>query len=189
MRTWPSRRCLDFDGVTAAQQGQLISIAVIAVAIAFGLQRRMRPQPVRGQRILITGVIVAILLLVGLVGSGRRIISDPLAIALIPVFVAGGVALGAVLVRTMNFWTDQQTGQLWMSGGWLFAAVILVTLALRFGYRYVVFGNALATGSAGSRGFWGDLSADLILLSLGLWGARSFLLYQRSRQHTSAASG
>lgn len=189
MRTCPRCRCVDFDGVTAAQQGQLISIALIALAIAFGLQRRMRPQPVRGQRILITGIVVAILLLLGLVGSGRHIISDPIAIALLPVFLAGGVALGLMLVRTMNFWTDQQTGQLWMSGGWLFAAIILVTLALRFGYRYVVFGNAFASGNSGSGGFWGDLSADLILLSVGLWGARSFLLYQRSREHTSAAPG
>src|SRR5690348_17284912 len=97
-----------------AAQSQLFGLGFMALMVGFGVMRRMRPQPVRPNRLIIGGV--AILLLVGssLIGTGAGLIDDPLALVLIPVFIAAGVGLGYYLVRTMSFWTDPRTGALWM---------------------------------------------------------------------------
>jgi hypothetical protein len=174
------------ESMTRAQQTQLITLAIIVAAVAFGLARRIRPQPVRPQRIAVTGVVVVLLLAASLVGSGLPLVENPIALALAPVFLAAGIGLGFVLVRTMSFWVDQPTGQLWMRGGALFAAILVGTIALRFGVRYVLTGNAfgnsaLPTHATGSAALLAGLSADLIFLSLGLWASRAFLLVQRHR--------
>ena len=106
----------------------------------------MRPQPVRPQRIAISGVIIVLVIGASLF-SGRQLIENPVSVALIPVFVALGIGLGFVLVRTMTFWVDQPTGQLWMKGGILFAAILVGTVVLRFGVRYIVYGSAFGGAS------------------------------------------
>ena len=173
--------------MTRAQQAQLISLLVFAVIFGLVIARRMRPQPVRPQRIVISGVIIVLVVGAGLVGSGRQI-ENPVSLALIPVLVVAGVGLGFVLVRTMTFWVDQPTGQLWMRGGVLFAAILVGTIVLRFGIRYIVFGNAFGTAGSSSTGpvspslaFLSEVSADLLFLSLGLWASRAFFLIQRQR--------
>ena len=135
--------------MTAAQQSQLITLLVIAVLMGFVIARRMRPQPVRPERIAISGVLIVLIIGSSLFGTGRQVFGNPVSLALIPVFVAIGIGLGFVLVRTMTFWVDQPTGQLWMRGGVLFAAILVGTIVLRFGIRYIVFGNAFGTTAAG----------------------------------------
>lgn len=176
--------------MTRAQTSELYAVVVTAVVLGFVVMRRMRPQVVRPDRLLIGGAVIVLLVGISLVGAGGRIVSDPLALALIPVFAAAGAALGFVLVRTMTFWSDPATGELWMKGGAVFALILVATIVLRFGVRAVLTGSLFGSGSGSGpqqHGFLYDLSADLLFLTLGLWVARAYLVYQRHRAH--AANG
>lgn len=179
--------------MTGAQQAQLVTLLVFAVLIGLVIARRIRPQPVRPQRIVISGVIIVLVIGAGLVGSGRQV-ENPVSLALIPVLIVTGVGLGFVLVRTMTFWVDQPTGQLWTKGGILFAAILVGTIVLRFGIRYIVYGNAFGGSSAtipevnSSLGWLSDISADLLFLSLGLWASRAYFLIQRHRAFAPGAT-
>jgi len=183
--------------MTAAQQSQLFTLVIVTVVIGLVMARRMRPQPVRPQRIAISGAIIVLLVASSLVGAGRLLVQNPISLLLIPVFVALGVGLGFVLVRTMTFWVDQPTGQLWMKGGVLFAAILIGTIVLRFGIRYIVYGDAFGGYSSGravplspSLALLSDVSADLLFLTLGLWASRAFFLIQRHRAfQAGSASG
>lgn len=177
--------------MTKAQTSQLIALVITALFIGFAVMRRMRPQPVRPDRLLIGGVIIVVVIVGGLLGTGGAIISDPLALALVPVFVVAGAALGYYLVRTMTFWTDPGTGALWMRGGALFALILVGTIILRFGLRAILTGSPFGSQTVGSsqHGLLFDLSADLLFLSLGLWVARAYFVYQRHRQHVGTATG
>src|SRR5438105_12038512 len=172
-------------------RGQLIGLVFMAFFVGLGVMRRMRPQPVRTRRIVITGVIILLAVGLGLVGTGGQIISDPVALLLVPIFIALGAGIGYYLVRTMTFWTDPGTGALWMRGGALFALILVGTILLRFGVRTILFGSPFGAQGARPTGHGNsllyDLSADLLFLTLGLWAARAFLLVQRARAHQEAA--
>ena len=176
--------------MTTAQTSQLYAVVITALVLGFVVMRRMRPQPVRPNRLLVGGAVIVLLVAFSLVGTGGSIIGDPTALALIPVFVAAGGVLGLLLVRTMTFWSDPNTGALWMRGGAVFALILVGTIVLRFGVRAVLTGNPFGSGSFNGphqHGFLYDLSADLLFLTLGLWVARAFLVYQRHRQHVTTA--
>jgi hypothetical protein len=175
--------------MTGAQTSQLYALVIVTAFIGLAVVRRMRPQPVRPTRLLVGGALIVVLIGASLVGTGGGIISDPLALVLIPVFLAAGAALGYYLVRTMAFWSDPSTGALWMKGGALFALILVGTIVVRLGVRTVVFGSPFGSGGFGAsrpHGFLYDLSADLLFLSLGLWVARAYFLYQRHRHHVAA---
>ena len=180
---------------------QLYGLAFMALMIGIGMRRRIRPRQVRPVGIVVSGVAIVLLIGFSLVGTGGRILSDPVALALVPIFLAGGIALGWYLVRSMTFWTDEATGALWMKGGIVFTAVLLATIIVRLGVRGIAYGSLFGPGSfsgsgAGtgsfqpqtntSHGFLYDLSADLLFLSLGMWGTRALLLYQQWRNHEVA---
>jgi membrane protein CcdC involved in cytochrome C biogenesis len=174
--------------MTAAQQSQLFTLVIVTAVIALVMARRMRPQPVRPQRIAISGAIIVLVVASSLFGAGRQLVQNPISLLLIPVFVALGIGLGFVLVRTMTFWVDQPTGQLWMKGGVLFAAILIGTIVLRFGIRYIAYGDAFGGYSSSraaplspSLALLSDVSADLLFLTLGLWASRAFFLIQRHR--------
>jgi hypothetical protein len=174
--------------MSRAAQSQLYGLAFVALAIGFAVMRRMRPQPVRPNRLIVTGVIITLLIGASLVGTGGGIMGDPVALVLIPVFVAAGIGLGYYLVRTMTFWADPSTGALWMKGGALFALILVGTIVVRFGVRTVVYGSPFgAAGRPSAHGLLSDVSADLLFLSLGLWAARAYFLVQRHRAHTASA--
>jgi hypothetical protein len=175
--------------MTRAQTSELYAVLITAVVLGFVVMRRIRPQPVRPDRLLVGGAIIVLLVGFSLVGTGGGIISDRVALALIPVFVAAGALLGFLLVRTMTFWSDPASGALWMKGGALFALILVATIVLRFGVRAVLTGSPFGSGSFNGpqqHGFLYDLSADLLFLTLGLWVARAFFVYQRHRQHVAA---
>jgi hypothetical protein len=184
--------------MSQAVQTQLISLAIMVFFVGLGMRRRMRPQPVRPNRIVVTGGLIVLLLAFGLVGTGGRIISDPVALVLVPVFLAAGAGLGFYLVRTMTFWTDESTGQLWMRGTAIFALILIGTIALRMGVGLLTTGSlfgpqggysgASSSSPAGpvKNGLLSDLSADLLFLTLGLWATRAFFLVQRYRDHASS---
>jgi hypothetical protein len=173
--------------MTGAQQSQLFTLVVIAALMGVVIARRMRPQPVRPDRIAISGAIIVLVIASSLFGPNLQVVENPISLALIPVFIALGIGLGFVLVRTLTFWTDQATGQLWMRGGVLFAAILVGTVVLRFGIRYIVYGNAFGGYSStaprptGLLAVASDITADLLFLSLGLWASRAYLLIQRHR--------
>jgi len=179
--------------MSPAVQGQLFTLGFVLLFLVLGVSRRMRPQPVRPGRIAVSGGIIVLLLGVSLVGTGGRIIADPVALALVPVFLVLGGLAGYYLVRTLTFWNDPDTGALWMRGGALFAIILVATIAIRFGARAVATGSfAGSTGgfsAAGSgHGLLYDLSADLLFLSLGLWAARAFFVIRRFRAEAVAVS-
>ena len=174
-----------------AQQSQLLTILVIAAVFVVVLLRRMRPQPVRPNRLLIRAVLIVALLTFSLVSTGVGLVHNVLALVLAPVALAVGAVLGWVLVRTMTFWTDEGTGELWMKGGAVFAVLLIVVIGLRIGVTFALGGggNPYAGGGStqapGSHGWLAGLTSDLLILSMGLWLSRAALVYQRYRQHAA----
>ena len=170
-------------------QSTLITLVLVVFFMALGVRRRMRPQPVRPTRLLVSGVIIVLVIGASFVGTGAHAIENPLGLALMPVCLAAGVVIGYFVVRTMRFWTDRDTGQLWMAGGAAFAIILIGTILLRFGVRYAATGNAFSQPTPGESGsFLAVLSGDLLLLSLGLWASRAVLLFLRYREHQAAQS-
>jgi membrane protein CcdC involved in cytochrome C biogenesis len=171
--------------VTQAQQSQLLTLGLIVVIFGFVLLRRMRPQPVRPNGLLIRAVLIVLLLAFSLVSTGVGLVHNVLALVLAPVALALGGVLGWVLVRTMTFWTDDATGDLWMKGGAVFAIVLIGVIGLRLGVTYALGGgNPYAPSSgSGSHGWLAGLTSDLLILSMGL--SRAALVYLRYRQHTA----
>jgi hypothetical protein len=165
--------------------GQLGGIAFLVVILSLVMWRRMRPQIVVARRIAISGVIICLVVVASLAATGGALVRDPAALALAPVFLVVGAGVGVLLVRTMRFWTDPNTGALWMRGGPLFAVILVVTLGVRFGVRMAFTGSMFGSepgGAALHHGFWYDLTADLLFLSLGMWVARAVLLVRRVQQ-------
>jgi hypothetical protein len=168
-------------------QGTLIGLAIMFVFVALGIRRRMRPQPVRPGRILIFSVVIVLVVGLSFVGTGAHLIENPLAIALAPVCLLAGAGLGFVLVRNMRFWTDPESGQLWMAGGALFAIILVGTILVRLGVRYAATGDPFAPPRANEAPSpLSVLSADLLFLTLGLWLSRAVLLVLRHRDHAAA---
>jgi membrane protein CcdC involved in cytochrome C biogenesis len=162
----------------------LITLALVIFFMALGVRRRMRPQPVRPNRLLVSGAIIVLLIGGSFVATGAHTIENPLGLALMPICLVAGVAIGYLVVRTMRFWIDRDSGELWMAGGAAFAIILVGTILLRFGVRYAATGNAFAPPTEGESGsFLGILSADLLLLTLGLWASRAVLLFLRYREH------
>jgi hypothetical protein len=64
--------------MTAAQQSQLFTLVIVTVVIGLVMARRMRPQPVRPQRIAISGAIIVLLVASSLVGAGRLLVQNPI---------------------------------------------------------------------------------------------------------------
>jgi hypothetical protein len=171
-------------------QGTLITLAIMFVFVALGVRRRMRPQPVRPNRIVLFSVLIVLLVGLSFVGTGAHLIENPLAIALAPVCLAAGVALGVVLVRNMRFWTDPDTGALWMAGGAFFAIILVGTILLRFAVRYAATGDPFSAPKANEPvSPLGVLSIDLLFVTIGLWLSRAVLLVLRHREHVSGKSG
>jgi hypothetical protein len=137
--------------MTRAQTSQLYAVVITAVVLGFVVMRRIRPQEVRPNRLLVGGAVIVLLVAFSLVGTGGGIVGDPLALALIPVFVVAGGLLGFLLVRTMTFWSDPNTGALWMRGGAVFALILVGAIVLRFGVRAVLTGIRSAPGASTRR--------------------------------------
>lgn len=162
----------------------LTIIVIVFLALVFVVVRRMRPQPVNPTRVLITGLLFIVLLLLALGSDFEPFIHDVAAIVAAPFALAIGCLLGVVIVRSMTFWVDSQSGLLWMRGGILFAIIYVGALVLRVGTSYVSQAGAHNPTLAQYPWLRG-LSADLVLLSIGMLAVRAVLIYNRYREHVA----
>src|SRR5579859_583741 len=158
---------------------QLVGLGIFAFFVAFSLYRRLRPQPVRPTRVLVTtGVIVVVVVLtLSIPVRQGQLLTE---LELMPLFLLAGVGLGVLLVRTMTFWAEPSTGELWMKGGALFAGVFLGSLVLRVGVR-LALGETASAGR--SSALLAAVSTDLLFLVVGLWLTRAVILVRRHRAH------
>lgn len=166
-------------GVNRATTSSLTVGLVVAVVVVFVIVRRMRPQAVNPTRILLMGGVFIALLLVALGGDFSTFARDVPAIIAAPFALVVGAVLGFAIVRSMTFWTDPESGLLWMRGGVVFAIVYVFTLLLRVGATYLTSAGAHVRALEQLRG----VSADLVFLSIGMWAIRAWMIYQRYRQH------
>lgn len=164
---------------------QSLTIGIIVfLAVVFIVIRRMRPQPVNPTRVAVTGLVFILLLVLALGSDINPFLRDVPAIIASPFALILGGLLGWVIVRTMTFWVDSQTGLLWMRGGILFAIIYVGALVLRVGTTYLA--QAGSSNSAVAQIPWlRGFSADLVLLSIGMLAVRMGLIYNRYRQHVA----
>lgn len=154
---------------------------IVFAVIVFVIARRMRPQPVNPTRVLITGAIFVALLLLALGSDVTTFARDVPAVIAAPFALFVGGVLGWILVRSMQFWTDRESGLLWMRGGIVFAVVYVAALVLRVGATYLS-----QTGSTNpALQQLHAVSADLICLSIGMWAVRAWMIHNRYRQHVA----
>jgi hypothetical protein len=167
--------------------GRYLPFVLVVVIFALALLRRMRPQPVRPQRLVVTAVIVVLLLGSSAVSSGTHLFRDVPALLLAPVALVAGCAVGFLLVHHTRFWTNEKDGQLWMAGGAVFAIILIVTIGLRVGLNLAAHAPN-SSGAVATGGFLPDLATDLLFLSMGMWLTRASMVYLRWRRHQTAAS-
>jgi hypothetical protein len=159
----------------------VVTLSLVLLLVAFAMYRRMQPQPVRPQRAVTLAAIIVVFSALSLVG-GNRLTDHPLALILALPALLVGFGLGYLLMQSIHFWRDSSTGALWMKGGVVYLAVWLVTLALRQGVAYA--SGAYAAHTAGAKPVnpaLAILSADLVIVSIGLWIARAVALVLRYR--------
>ena len=164
-------------------------LIVIGVVVATRLVRRMRPGAVRPERALIYASVIAVASLLA-VADSFSLLETGLGLALIPVALLAGVGLGVLLVRAMRFYVGPD-GRLWAQGGILFVAVFLATIALRLGVEFGSAGTLASTGATSGHLAPTPLnivSADLVFLSVGMWGSRALLIWRRHRTFVAQGS-
>jgi hypothetical protein len=159
---------------------------VVLVLIGWAIYRRMRAQRVRlTQTVVFTALIV--LVSASGVGVNEKLLAEPLFVELAPVLLVAGLALGWVMMRTIRFWRDESTGQVWMAGGIAYVAIWLAIMALRLGISYTVtggFSRAALAQQGQTPTTLSIITSDLIFLSMGLWLARGYALVRRYREFT-----
>ncbi len=163
-------------------------LIVVLALFAWSIYRRTRSQRVQPIRaIVITTLIV--LFSLGALAANTRLLVDPLFIELAPVTLAVGLIVGSLMMRTIRFWRDRQTGQVWMSGGAAYVAIWLATVVFRLGIDYLATGGFSTVASAQRNQPPTALSvvaSDLLFLSIGLWLARGYALVRRYHEAADA---
>jgi hypothetical protein len=162
----------------------VVTLSIILLFVAFVMYRRMQPQPVRPRRAVVLAAIIVVLSALSLFGSDR-LTDHPLAVILALPALLVGLGIGYLLTQTISFWRDPATGDLWMKGGLVYLAVWMVTLVLRQGVAYA--SGAYAAHTAGAQPVspgLAILSADVVIVSMGLWIARATALALKYRTFT-----
>jgi len=160
--------------------------AAVALGICLTLlaiYRRSRPRKVRPGQAMLLAALVIFASAFSILSTGY-LTNHLSAIYLWPLALALGLALGWILVRTMHFWRDASTGQLWVQGGAIYLVVWFTTLALRFGIRYAATGSLFGTGvsstsTANVAPPGAVLSGDMVIVAMGLWIARTAAVLHR----------
>jgi hypothetical protein len=125
------------------KSSDVVSVVITLAVLVFILSRQLRPQPAKLNTplaliVAILGVIDTVVFLKQQGHSGSK------------AFVALGgslvlaVILGAIRAYTVRIW--MQGDQLWRQGNWLTAALWIVSLALHYGYDYLIDGRGPDAG-------------------------------------------
>lgn len=173
----------------AAASNPLVLIVVLAL-VGWSIYRRTRSQRVR---LVQTVAITALIVLSSLLGvvANTRLLAVPLFVELAPVALLAGLWVGWMMMRTIRFWRDQQTGQVWMSGGAVYVAIWFVILIFRLGIEYLATGGFSSVATLRGNQTPTTLSvlaSDLLFLSVGLWLARGYVLVRRYRQYATTGT-
>ncbi len=169
--------------MTPAQQSTLWTYVITAAIVGFAVYRRTRQQPVRPRRTVLWAAVIVLLSAFGVVSTGR---TQVLALELAPLALAIGIGVGWLMMGTIRFWRDAETGQLWMKGGVLYVLIWLACYVLRM--AVTTMAGAPPGTFTPARGAPPEplplaiLSSDLLFLSMGLWIARAAALVTVSVQ-------
>lgn len=173
----------------SGSSSQPLSLLIILGFVGWAVYRRTRPQQVRLTRTVVYTTLIVLLSVVGL-SANPQLLSDPLFVVIAPVALLAGLAMGWLMMRTIRFWRDGPTGQIWMSGGAAYVAIWLATLVLRLGIDYVAtggFSDVAPNHPAQAPTTLSILASDLLFLSVGLWLARGYALVRRYREYQYAS--
>jgi hypothetical protein len=168
----------------SGQSASFVPWIIFLAVVGWVVYSRSRPQRVRLTRTIIYTVMVVLASVAGLAANGVALRS-PLFLGIAPVALLVGMALGWLMMRTIRFWRDHQTGDVWMSGGVAYVAIWLATLIVRFGVDYAATGTlGTVQPSSGTRATTplSVIASDLLLLSVGLWLVRGYALVRRYRE-------
>lgn len=165
---------------------QIVTVCIVILIIGYVIYKRIRPQVVRPLRAVITATIIIVLSIVSLFSTNTLFTHTLALILALPALIIGVVG-GFLLMRSIHFWRDEKTGDLWMKGGALYLAVWLVTLILREGAAY-----ASGDFTHGKVPFTLNptltaLATDLVIISIGLWIARAIALVLKYREYKQAS--
>jgi hypothetical protein len=172
----------------SGQSTSLTPWIILVLVLAWVVYRRTRPQRVRLTRTYVYTAVIVLASVVALTAN-RGVLETPLFLGLAPVALIVGVGLGWLMMRTIRFWRDGQSGDVWMSGGVAYVGIWLLTLVVRFGVEYAATGSlGTAQSSGGERPVTplSILASDLLLLSVGLWLARGWALARHYRDLVGA---
>ncbi|MGH2458448.1 MAG: hypothetical protein ACRDIY_06220 [Chloroflexota bacterium] len=170
---------------------QLIIVIAVVLFIGYRVYRRTRPQKVRLWQTLLYTVVIVGASIFGVVGTGS-LPRNVIFLLLVPIALIIGYLVGVVMMRTIHFWRDAASGDLWMRGGAAYVVVWLLTYVLRLGVRFAAGGSFSPASFADFSGHpsspvLGWLASDLLFLSVGLWIARAVELTRRHRSRVSVA--
>ncbi|HUX87789.1 MAG TPA: hypothetical protein VMW65_12365 [Chloroflexota bacterium] len=174
----------------SGHSSSLVTLIILLGIIAWLVYRRTRPQPVRLTRTIIYTALIVVVSLAGL-AANLAVLGNPVFLAIAPLALLVGLALGWLMMRTIRFWRDRSTGQVWMSGGIAYVAIWLATLALRLGVEYAATGNfsmSELSRPTGAPTLLAIIASDLLFLSVGLWLARGYALARRYRELSAASA-
>ncbi len=164
---------------------------IILALVGWSIYRRTRPQQVRLTRTVFYTAVIVLISLMGL-AAHTQLLADPLFVLLAPVALLAGIVLGWLMMRTITFWRDQSTGQVWMGGGAAYVGIWLATMAFRLGIDFMATGGFSNLGPGRGNmpsGPLSSLASDLLFLSVGLWLSRGYALVRRYRQLSVPQSG
>lgn len=125
----------------------VVNVVVTVAILVWILARQLRPQPARINTplVLVLGVIGVVETATFLSGHGH---GGGKAYAGLVGSLALAVVLGGIRAYTMRIWI--QDGQLWRQGNWLTGGLWIVSLAIHFGYDYLVDGKGADAGLGGA---------------------------------------
>lgn len=166
---------------------QVLTGCIFILIIGYALYRRLRPQPVRPLRIVTTAAIIVALSIVSLF-STNTLFTHTLALILALPALAIGIVGGFLLMRSIHFWRDENTGALWMKGGVLYLAVWLTTVLLREGAAYANGDFTKGHVPFTLNPILTALATDLVIISIGLWIARAIALVLKFREYKQGAN-
>jgi hypothetical protein len=121
----------------------VVNVVITVAVLVLILFRQLRAQPakINTPLVLVVGIIGVVETVTFLSQHGRG--GGRAYVALVGSLVLA-VVLGGIRAYTMRVWVDG--GQIWRQGNWLTAGLWILSLAVHFGYDYLVDGKGPDAG-------------------------------------------